>query len=97
MTGNPGKNKKKIPQLVFIDLKSAFNTVNWQFLVVRMRRYRILNFVTNTIEQLYAKSHTSTTDQKSSVKVRKGVLYSGILSPLLFDIYIEDLTIYLES
>ena len=33
------KNKEKIPQLVFIDLKSAFDTVNWQILGKRMRRY----------------------------------------------------------
>jgi hypothetical protein len=61
------KNKKKIPQLVFIDLKSAFDTVNWQILGKRMRRYRIPNSLTNIIEQLYKKSHTSPTDQKNSV------------------------------
>ena len=68
------KNKKMIPHLVFIDLKSAFDTVNWQILGKRMRKYRILNSVINTIEQLYAKSHTSPTGQKSSVSVWKGVL-----------------------
>ena len=33
------KNKNKIPHLVFIDLKSAFDTVNWQVLGTRMRSY----------------------------------------------------------
>ena len=31
------KNKNDIPHLIFVDLKSAFDTVNWKILYKRLR------------------------------------------------------------
>ena len=56
------KDKGKIPHLIFVDLKSAFDSVNWLILGRRLRLYLVPSSIINTIEQLYSKAHTSPTD-----------------------------------
>ena len=74
-----------------MDLKSAFDNVNWTKLFNKMNKLHYSNIIVNTIKQLYLSAWTTPSTLDKSIKIEKGVLQGGILSPSLFNIYIDDL------
>ena len=74
-----------------MDLKSAFDNVNWTKLFNKMNILHYSNIIVNTIKQLYLSAWTTPSTLDKSIKIEKGVLQGGILSPSLFNIYIDDL------
>jgi hypothetical protein len=68
------RNKVNVPHLILVDLKSAFDSVNWKILGQRLKQYRVPTTIINTIEQLYGRTCTSSSGQNSAVKIRKGVI-----------------------
>ena len=74
-----------------MDLKSAFDNVNWTKLFNKMNKLHYSNTIVNTIKQLYLSAWTTPSTLDKSIKIEKGVLQGGILSPSLFNIYIDDL------
>ena len=74
-----------------MDLKSAFDNVNWTKLFNKMNKLHYSNIIVNTIKQLYLSAWTTPSTLDKSIKIEKGVLQGGILSPSLFKIYIDDL------
>lgn len=77
---------------VFIDFKKAFDRVWHEALWATMKKYNMGQKLTNTIKQLYAKATSAVIVQgsvgdwfKTTVGVRQGCL----LSPTLFNIYLE--------
>ena len=83
--------------MCFVDLKKAFDSVNRLKLMVKLKESGIGNLAYNVIKNMYTQSKA-----KLSVKIgnelsepfkSKVGLYQGeILSPLLFNLYINDLT-----
>ena len=60
--------------IVFIDAKSAFDSVEWRRLREKMIKANYPSSIINTIEQLYNKAHTSPLNMKYAAKIKKGVL-----------------------
>ena len=87
-------DKGQINGVVFIDLKKAFDTVDYSILIDKLRRYGLneqtLNFFTSYLEnrsqRCFVNGHLS-----QKVSVRCDILQGSILGPLLFLIFINDL------
>ena len=86
--------------MVFLDLSDAFNTVSHKKLLVKLDQYGIRgdfhDILTNTF-----------TDRKQSIKfdnefsdesdIKSGVIQGGVLSPILFNIYIAEIHEIIDS
>lgn len=87
------KRNKHGSTSIFIDLSKAFDTVNIQLLLTKLKKYGIQDTELKWFES-YLKGRTQScriNGQKSTVKIVKiGVPQGSILGPLLFIIYIND-------
>ena len=90
-------SRKGKPHAVFIDLKSAFDNVNWERLIKKLLGYRYPMSIINSIRIMYQNAHATPVDLKYAARIKKGVLQGGILSPMLFSLYINDLAVELDK
>ena len=86
--------KGRIVYGVFIDFSNAYNSVPHTALFKKLREKKILpEKEISYIEQLYARYRIKI--GKNLLKTNKGVAQGSMISPALFNIYIEDLSIEL--
>ena len=82
------KSKFKPKALLFIDFKSAYNNVNLDMLFANLLTNNILDSdEVEFLRTLYSKTVLTVGNQK--VEINKGVMQGSIISPALFNIFIE--------
>jgi len=83
--------------LVFIDLKNAYDKVIHTKLFEKLKNYGIDNKLINTIKLIYSYAKLKVSSKSEIINVNNGVLQGSLISPLLFDLYINDLIIELSK
>ena len=86
-------NGNKIPtkkmSILFIDFRSAFNTLNRNKLYEILRAKKILdNLEVEFLEKMHQKLYFET--KKGKIHFQNGVHQGSAISPALFDIFAED-------
>ncbi len=83
------KNKPSIFSL-FIDLKSAFDKVNHEILISKLGDLGFDKKLIQTIKLIYSNTKASVGEQ-SPFDIELGVLQGSLISPILFNLFINDL------
>ena len=89
-------NQKKIVYGLFIDFSNAYNSIPHELLFAKLRAKKILkNDEINFLEQLYARYRLRVGNK--TLKSNKGVAQGSVISPALFNIFLEDLSDELKT
>ncbi len=85
---------------LFVDMSQAFDTVNHEWLLTKLKSYGLSEKILNTIRAIYRKASAKvrTNDGFSkSFQIEKGVLQGETMSSILFTIYLEGIVKKLED
>ncbi|OMJ26782.1 LINE-1 retrotransposable element ORF2 protein [Smittium culicis] len=94
------KNECKRPDRVFIDLKQAYDRVNINLLLYKLKRRSHSDLITSIIQSLFLECYStvSINGPSSEPFIRQSGLFQwSILSPILFNLYVDDLVTELDS
>ena len=83
--------------IFFIDLKAAYDSVDHNRLFNKMQMKRYCPSIVNAVRKIYSSAKMRLNTLQKQINVNRGVLQGGILSPWLFNIYIDDLIRDLEN
>ena len=77
--------------ILFIDLKNAYDKVNHKRLFMKLRKAKIGEDIITIIEKIYSKAGLKIDTLNEKINVNNGVLQGSLISPMLFNLYINDL------
>ena len=75
--------------ILFIDLKSAFDSLSWHQLSTKLAHQKFPTDLIVTIQVLYHSAPLAINRQSQKIQINKGAPQGGILSPELFNRYIN--------
>ena len=76
--------------IMFIDLKNANDKVIYDKLVIKLSNYGINEAIINAIKIIYSNAKIKISSNDDYININNGVLQGSLLSPILFNIYIND-------
>ena len=85
------RQKIKNSFILFIDLKAAYDSVNHQILFAKLKDKGFTTNVINFIKLLYNNAFTKVDLNSEKIPINVGVVQGSVISPILFDLYIDDL------
>ena len=86
-------NKKMQPAILFIDLKKAYDSVPRDLLINKLLQFHIPCNIIKTINNMLRKFKLIYEGEK--INTQRGLVQGSVLSPLLFNLFINDLMIAL--
>ena len=89
--------KLRTGYVLFIDLKAAFDSVDHQILFCKLQNNGLDPQILSVIKLLYSSMYTSIDYDSETIPINQGVLQGSLISPYLFNIYINDLLSDLEE
>ena len=86
---NKKSNKNLKPLIIFFDFKKAYDSISRQILLTKLNDFEIPTNIINLISNMLKKFTLIYGD--SEIKTYRGLIHGSVLSPLLFNLYINDL------
>ena len=86
---NKKSNKNLKPLIIFFDFKKAYDSVSRQILLKKLNDFETPTNIINLIGNMLKKF--TLIYEKSEIKTYRGLVQGSVLSPLLFNLYINDL------
>ncbi len=83
--------------MFFIDLKAAYDSVNHRKLFDKMAKKGYGEEIIKAIKKIYSSAKMRLNTLQRVININRGVLQGGILSPWLFNIYIDDFVKSIKS
>lgn len=91
------KEKKSKVFVCFVDFRRCFDSICHELLWKHLHTIGLTGHVIRTIRSLYEKARVKIRDMTESVKLTVGLMQGDGLSPLLFLLFISDLTEFLQK